>query len=706
MDFINSILPHIEHFKMLGYWVVLLVSLLESLAFVGVVVPGALFVVLAGSLAAKGYFDIGDLVWFATLGAVLGDGISFRLGRSSHILFREENRIFKTSLLERGKEFFASHGGVSIFLGRFNGLIRAVIPFVAGLVGMDASRFYLWNVASAVAWAVTHLFAGYLLGEAWRTVEVWATRFGTVLALILLLVLGAYLLKRFFEKRGKQLIALAASVLGSVKEAILTNQDVRRFIDSHPAFFAFIRRRLDRTGFTGLPLTLLGVVFLYVLLLLGGVIEDLLTADPIVAADTRIDNLLYAFRDPLMVKVFLWITLLAKAKIVLSFSLLLLSVFLLRRQAVFILPLLLTIAGSGIFNVLGKVAFHRQRPSGIGVYTEASYSFPSGHATIAAAFYGFVVYYLWRQTARWGSRMNILFAGVILMVVVGFSRLYLGVHFLSDVLGGYLLGLLWLIIGISLSEWRLAGERRLATQPPSPVKVRVATAALFLVTAAFYVHTGIHYRPALMPTGGEKAIIIPSTEILQGFDNYRIPRYTETITGEKQEPISFIVTAGNDGKVIGAFRKAGWRLIEPVTFASLARLTQAALTGKGDPSAPLTPSFWHGRPHDFGFAKTAQGAGVGKREQARLWRTELRTEARKIVYVVTTSQSTGFKWGIIPRLRPDIDADREQLFKDLLGSGLVGRYEKLHFTTPATGQNFVGDSFFTDGAAYVIDVNS
>ena len=165
MALIDSILPAIEHFRMLGYWVVLLVALLESLAFVGIVVPGAVFVVLAGSLAAKGYFDIGDLIWFASAGAILGDGISFRFGQRSHLLFREENRLFKPSHLERGREYFAHHGGVSVFLARFIGPIRGVVPFVAGLSGMPSTTFTLWNVTGGVVWSISHLLAGYLLGE-------------------------------------------------------------------------------------------------------------------------------------------------------------------------------------------------------------------------------------------------------------------------------------------------------------------------------------------------------------------------------------------------------------------------------------------------------------------------------------------------------------------------------------------------------------
>ena len=163
MEFINTLLPALEHFRMLGYWVVLLFSLLESLAFVGVVVPGAVVVVFAGSLAAKGYFDLGDLAWFASAGAILGDGISFRLGKGEHIRFREENRIFKPGLLEKGKDFFARHGGKSVFLGRVVGPIRAVIPFVAGVSGMEAKRFYLWNITSAISWAGTHLLADTMM---------------------------------------------------------------------------------------------------------------------------------------------------------------------------------------------------------------------------------------------------------------------------------------------------------------------------------------------------------------------------------------------------------------------------------------------------------------------------------------------------------------------------------------------------------------
>lgn len=449
MDLINFLIPKIEHFRMLGYWLALLVTLLESLAFVGLVIPGTTFVVFMGALAAQGYCDLGDLIWFATVGAVLGDGISYLLGKRGEVLFAGNSRLFKPSYLEKGEEFFHRHGGKSVFLGRFFGPLRAVIPFVAGISRMSPRQFYFWNILSAVAWACSHLIAGYLLGNAWNMVKVWSGRAGLFLAAVVVFLVSTYLLERFILTKGTQIVGWSADSVKSLAQRITALPRVRSFVDKHQLILEHMGNRLQ---FSGLPLTLMGAAFIYILLSFLGVVEDIVNHETIVSVDTRFENLLYNYRSATLVKVFLWITLLGKAKIVMIVALAVTFIFWIWNRRRYILPFWVSVGGSCLVTYLSKIVIHRQRPTEIGVYHEAFYSFPSGHAAIGAAVYGFIAYCVIRHVRSWRNRLNLSFVAIVLIAAIGFSRLDLGVHFISDVLGGYLLGSLWLIIGICLAE--------------------------------------------------------------------------------------------------------------------------------------------------------------------------------------------------------------------------------------------------------------
>jgi len=701
VEHFSAILPAIEHFRILGYWVVLLVSLLESLAFVGVVVPGAVFVVFAGSLAAKGFLDLGDLIWFAAAGAVLGDGISFRLGRGGRIRFEAGNRIFKPSLLEAAKGFFDRHGGKSVFLGRFIGLTRAVVPFVAGMYGMDPKRFYVWNVASALLWASAHLAAGYFLGQAWRAVETWSTRFGVVVAAALLLALAAWWTKRFLETRGRELLALLGSLIASGWNAVAATPLARKLAEDHPAFFAFARKRLDWTRFPGLPLTVLGGLFLYFLLLLAGVIGEILSLEPIVALDARIGNLLYAFRDPGLVKACLWITLLAQPKIVLAVAALLIASFCLWGRRGYILPLVVTVAGSAAFDSLGKWVFQRPRPPGIAVFREMSPSFPSGHAAAAVALYGFVVYCLWRPAATAGRRLNLLFAGGFLAAAVGFSRIYLGVHYLSDVLGGFLLGALWLIVGICMSEW---SRYRGAPAGPPPYGATVAwaaTAGLLAACIAFYAYSGLRFSPAPYVPSLPPATVVETAGI-PSLPDRLLPRYTANIAGDRQQPLSLVVVTRGGRAVTEAFSRAGWIPADPLQPGTMLRWIHALASDAAYPAAPVAPSFWNGRVNDLAFERPSGRGTSRRRQQVRLWKTELRTPEGEAVFVGTAIRESGLRWGLFYRIGPDVDAERNAVGRDLLASGAVSSAGLQPFVPPMKGENTFGDPFATDGRVSVI----
>jgi len=358
MEFFTSLLPTIEHLGVFGYWLVLLVSFAESLAFVGEFVPGGILVVLAGFLSAQGYLDLGDLIWFAAIGAILGDSLSYWLGSKGTRFFRNENRFLKLSHLEKGEQFFKKHGEKSILLGRFIGPMRPIIPFIAGLVRMRQRTFLIWNIVSGFLWATGYLLLGYFFGGAASAIEAWTTRAGffAFIALVSILVLW------FLIKRSKPIFFFIFSIAVSIKDAVITNPDVQKLVQRHPRIFNFLKRRFRNEKFSGLPLTLILVAFIYVVSLFFGIAEDVIVSDPIVAADIRVANLLYAFRDMELITFFTWVTLLGKWQIIALGTVVATIVLWMWRKRLYILPLWATLVGSELFNLLGKLAFHRPRP--------------------------------------------------------------------------------------------------------------------------------------------------------------------------------------------------------------------------------------------------------------------------------------------------------------------------------------------------------
>lgn len=557
MNFLTNILPSLSHLGIWGYWLVLLAALLESLVLVGVVVPGAVLVVFAGFLSSQGYLDIGDLIWFAAIGAILGDGISYYLGTKGTRFFHNENRWLKADHLESGKQFFYKHGSKSIFLGRFVGPLRAVVPFVAGISGMKKSRFLFWNIFSAFLWSASHLLVGYFFGNAFTIIEVWSTRAGYAIGAVVVFLLLVYAIRFITVKHGRQIAEFIRSVLSSVGNAISSNPDVQKLLKRYPIFFGFIKTRTNRTSFSGLPLTLIVVGFVYVLALFLGIIQDVLASDAIVVADLRIANLLEYFRSPKLTKVFLWITLLGKLQIIIGSAIIVSLILWLWKKRDYIIYLWLALLADGIFSYFVKLLIHRDRPL-TPVYLENSFSFPSGHAMVAVIFYGFLAYLLIRHIKSWKTKVNIFFACLVVILVIGFSRLYLGVHFLSDVWGGYLLGFLILTTVMTLYEWRLWRKGSAEHEHVVVTKnIKLATVGLVLVGVIFYIGFASRYKPP---------IVVPAQAVIQNiegdistyFSDHKIPKYSETLIGNPQEPLGFIFLAKDDSTLTQSFEKAGW----------------------------------------------------------------------------------------------------------------------------------------------------
>lgn len=225
--------------------------------------------------------------------------------------------------------------------------------------------------------------------------------------------------------------------------------------NKHPTSYHFLSQRFDIRHFYGLPLTLLFVVMAYIVSLFIGLVEDVMTLQPIVAMDYFVSAQMRQLHDSSLIKFFIVMTSFASTAMTVLVMLVTAALCWVFRQRYVFIGLLIAAVGSTAFTFLSKSIYHRARPIDI-LLVERTYSFPSGHATITVALYGFIAYLLIRFSQHFRQRVRIFVVAVFFAILIGFSRILLNEHYLSDVLGGYLVGGLWLTVAISVTEWLTA----------------------------------------------------------------------------------------------------------------------------------------------------------------------------------------------------------------------------------------------------------
>lgn len=204
-------------------------------------------------------------------------------------------------------------------------------------------------------------------------------------------------------------------------------------------------------------MTLTMLAAAYAVALLAGLVEDLVQSEGIVALDGLINDAFGPYRDPRLMAAFVWLTALGGSPVILAVatvtSLLVRSL----GRARSVMPLWIAVAGAQLTSWAGKYAIGRERPSFVEGVVEWSPSFPSGHSTSAMALYGFLAYTLASEESDVRVRFEFVFWLAVLIASIGFSRIFLGVHYASDVLSGWLVGFFWLLVAIALHRAR--GDR-------------------------------------------------------------------------------------------------------------------------------------------------------------------------------------------------------------------------------------------------------
>ncbi len=444
---IDSLLVFVSTHPHLTYIFIFLVSLSESLALVGLLIPGTVVMLGIGALVGVGSIKMEPTLVCAAFGAVAGDAISYWLG----LFYQERLRgIWPFSkyshLLLEGESFFRKHGGKSVFIGRFIGPIRPVIPLVAGMMNMPCYYFTFVNITSAAAWAFAYIVPGVILGTSLTIAGIVSTRLIILTVLVFVLFWSLFWLsKKVFG------IVMFTSNRWLIKffewaKSASPEENKTRLLKKIASFFLPGSDKDEHI----FPLMLFTSTFsggLFVILSQSGALGV-----PVARLDQNLFNFLRSMRNPLADRFFAVITGLGNAKLVFLLLLSLLILLICQRAlkaAFFVLASI--VGGFGLVNVF-KWIFHVNNPSTSSHGTIPGWAFPSASATYVAIFFGVLCILLARsiERSRIGARTKRIYSWILLSLAItvsffiGFSRLYLGINWLSGVLGGLFLGWAWI----------------------------------------------------------------------------------------------------------------------------------------------------------------------------------------------------------------------------------------------------------------------
>lgn len=534
--FLSQIVDFIAANPALAGFICFFVAMGEALFLIGLVFPSTVVLVGAGTLIGLGELSFLNIFLWTTAGAVAGDAFSYWFG----YFFKDKVRKLwplcnYPDWLQRGEDYFAQHGGKSIFIGRFVPGVKSVVPGIAGMAGMSFARFTFFNVTSAFAWAAVHLLPGVMAGSALFAIGEINTRLAIILGGLLLALLIAIAMIRW-------LIMFILPVFG----------------DSHQATVSWLARRPDRVS-QWLARTydpenprsvgmLLSAFFLVVTLpgfiwFTGAVAPGM----PMARADYAISTFFQVARTPAIDHVMIIISMMGDgwvvATITLAAGIYLFARKAWRRAAGFVIA----IASSSVFVVVLKTLIARSRP--IELYSGAdAFSFPSGHATINTVLVGVLAVLIAHERTRL-TKTVIYSVAATYAILIGFSRIYLGAHWLSDVLAGLLFGS-GIVFFFSFVFGHIHNEK----------VGRPALAILSIMTLAVssVLHINVNYQSAAEAYQPRNELVtIQRADWLQQ-DWQLLPAKRVSLSGDLEEPIT-LQWAGTPEQLAAELTELGWR---------------------------------------------------------------------------------------------------------------------------------------------------
>ncbi len=488
------------------------------------------------------------------------------------------------------------------------------------------------------------------------------------------------------------------SILKSIFRGIRFDPEVDKIISKHPNAFGFLKKRLTRDEKFGLQLTIGTLSTFIFIFIFYGILREYLEHDPIFHADQSILNFIVAHRNLSFSHFMLFITYLGQAQIIILGVAFVSIILILLRRRYYLYSLLVSVAGGQAFVWIIKNIIERSRPPiTSALVSESSFSFPSGHSFIAISFYGLLSYIVIHLIKNKTLRIIVGIISPLLIILIGFSRIYLGVHWASDVIASYASGLAW--VSILITAAKIKNPETKNTIIPKKTIYKIGILFFFIWISFVYYYYAKHPLKTPPPTTKNSINIYDNlTENL--FKN--VPLYSTTIFGNQIEPIN-IVLIGSAANVQKIFNDANWLPLDSFNFKNLLVLSQRSILQKSYPKAPGFPSFWNDQPNELEFNQPTEINSAQERYHIHLWQTPFLVNGTTPVWFGTTHFDKYQKTFLpIHSVDPPLDSAREKIKNDLLKTSDLKSFSLVQVVPPAMGQNLFGSQFFTDGKAYIL----
>lgn len=383
-----------------GYLILLAATLFETAPLFGVFIPGQTLVIISGVLVKMGTLDFIPLLLIVSFGAIAGDTMGYLIGRKYGYKFISKYGkyfLLKKSNFEKVQKLIGDHAGKTLILGRLNSFTRATVPLITGASRVKFRKFFTFNILGGIIWALSFIILGFIFGASY---EIASKYVGQFILLAIILTIAIVFTYRFVDKR---------------------------------------KHIFEKYHLYSLSLCIVSTWIFFEML------DGISAGNSIAKFDIWVNSQTTAFWNPALNKIVIFVTNLGGSINIAILSAALLIALIAAKKWYYSILLLFSMGGGVMVEKILKMIIERPRPHNSLIAAD-DFSFPSGHATMSTIFFSLLLYSFKNDIKNPILKKLFIAGNILIFFLIGLSRIYLNVHWVSDVIAGFSLGVFWLTL--------------------------------------------------------------------------------------------------------------------------------------------------------------------------------------------------------------------------------------------------------------------